>query len=78
MPFSEKSLYFSKGSIVYILFFWFPWQDAWFESTEVDKRFAGKLKEKEKAEEEDAELTTEEIWRIKRRISDALLPEETV
>ncbi|CAK9190507.1 unnamed protein product [Sphagnum jensenii] len=53
-------------------------KDAWFESTEVDKRFAGKLKEKEKAEEEDAELTTEEIWRIKRRISDALLPEETV
>jgi hypothetical protein len=77
MPFSEKSFYSKREHCLYPIF-WFPWQDAWFESTEVDKRFAGKLKEKERAEEEDAELTTEEIWRIKRRISDALLPEETV
>ncbi|KAJ4745805.1 CD2 antigen cytoplasmic tail-binding protein 2 [Rhynchospora pubera] len=54
-------------------------KDAWLDSAEVDTKFAAKLKEKAKDEEEEfQDLSSDDVGKIKRNIANILQPGETI
>lgn len=53
-------------------------QDAWLDSVEVDPSLANKVSTIPKNDDEEKDLSSDDIGKIKRRIANALEPGETV